>query len=44
MQSVLQKMFNKEALEFCTEHELWKIVAALEYQKKRGQNKMNDEF
>ncbi|WAU72879.1 gp16 family protein [Acinetobacter sp. TR11] len=33
---IAKKMFNKEALEFCTEHELWKIVAALEYQKKRG--------
>lgn len=32
---IAKKMFHKEALEFCTERELWKIVAALEYQKKR---------
>lgn len=33
---IAKKMFNKEALEFCTEHELWKIVAALEIKKRRA--------
>jgi len=33
-----KKMFKKEALEFCTENELWRIVAALEYQAERMQN------
>ncbi|MBF7683936.1 regulatory protein GemA [Acinetobacter sp. B5B] len=32
---IAKKMFKKEALEFCTESELWRIVAALEYKKKR---------
>lgn len=32
---IAKKMFNKEALEFCTEQQLWKIVAALEYNAKR---------
>ncbi len=30
-----KKMFQKEALEFCTENELWRIVAALEYKARR---------
>lgn len=34
---IAKKMFKKEALEFCTESELWRIVAALEYKKKRAQ-------
>lgn len=35
---IAKKMFKKEALEFCTESELHRIVAALEYQKKRPHN------
>lgn len=30
-----KKMFKKDQVQFCTEHELWKIVAALEINKKR---------
>ncbi|RSN77915.1 gp16 family protein [Acinetobacter haemolyticus] len=33
---IAKKMFHKEALEFCTERELWKIVAALEIKKRRA--------
>ena len=33
---IAKNMFKKEKLEFCTERELWKIVAALEYQKRRA--------
>lgn len=32
---IAKQMFQKEALEFCTENQLWRIVAALEYKKKR---------
>lgn len=32
---IAKNMFGKEALEFCTERQLWKIVAALEYHAKR---------
>lgn len=32
---ISKQMFQKEALEFCTENQLWRIVAALEYRKKR---------
>ncbi|HAV4522537.1 TPA: regulatory protein GemA [Acinetobacter baumannii] len=32
---IAKRMFQKEALEFCTENELWRIVASLEYRKKR---------
>ena len=32
---IAKKMFQKEALEFCSEHELHKIVAALEYRARR---------
>ncbi|MBF7689599.1 gp16 family protein [Acinetobacter pollinis] len=32
---IAKKMFNKEALEFCSVNELYRIVAALEYKKKR---------
>lgn len=32
---IAKKMFGKEALEFCVESELYRIIAALEYQKKR---------
>lgn len=35
---IAKKMFKKEALEFCTESELHRIVAALEYRKKRLPN------
>ena len=35
---IAKKMFKKEALEFCTESELHRIVAALEYRKKRPHN------
>lgn len=31
-----KKMFEKEALEFCSVNELYRIVAALEYKKKRA--------
>lgn len=30
-----RNMFRKEQVQFCTEHQLWKIVAALEKDKKR---------
>lgn len=33
---IAKRMFQKEALEFCTENELWRIVASLEYRKKRA--------
>jgi len=33
---IAKRMFHKEALEFCTENELWRIVASLEYRKKRA--------
>lgn len=36
---IAKQMFQKEALEFCTENELWRIVAALEYKRKKQQNK-----
>jgi phage gp16-like protein len=32
---IAKKMFQKDALEFCNEHELHKIVAALEYRARR---------
>jgi phage gp16-like protein len=35
---IARRMFQKEALEFCTENELWRIVASLEYRKKRTSN------
>ena len=35
---IARRMFQKEALEFCTENELWRIVASLEYRKKRASN------
>lgn len=35
VKGMAKKMFDKEALEFCTERQLWKIVAALEYHVKR---------
>lgn len=35
---IAKQMFRKEALEFCTENELWRIVAALEYKAKRATN------
>lgn len=35
---IAKQMFQKEALEFCTENELWRIVAALEYKAKRAHN------
>ncbi|TCB83728.1 DUF1018 domain-containing protein [Acinetobacter sp. ANC 3791] len=35
---IAKKMFKKEALEFCSENELYRIVAALEYRKKRAQH------
>lgn len=35
---IAKKMFQKEALEFCTKNELHSIVAALEYKAKRAQN------
>lgn len=35
---IAKKMFFKEALEFCTQNELHRIIAALEYQKKRRLN------
>ncbi|OTG87680.1 GemA protein [Acinetobacter sp. ANC 4558] len=35
---IAKQMFQKEALEFCTENELWRIVAALEYKSKRADN------
>lgn len=34
---IAKQMFQKEALEFCTNNELWRIVAALEYKMKRAQ-------
>lgn len=36
--AIAEQMFNKEALEFCTKKELYRIVAALEYKKKRTQD------
>lgn len=36
--AIAKQMFNKEALEFCTKKELYRIVAALEYKKKRTQD------
>ncbi|MBK0062404.1 MULTISPECIES: gp16 family protein [unclassified Acinetobacter] len=30
-----RKMFKKDQVQFCTEYELWKVVAALEINKKR---------
>lgn len=30
-----KNMFGKEQIQFCTEHQLWKIVAALEKDKQR---------
>ena len=35
---IAKQMFQKEALEFCTENQLWRIVAALEYKKKRTED------
>ena len=35
---IAKQMFQKDALEFCTENELWRIVAALEYKAKRANN------
>ena len=35
---IAKQMFQKEALEFCAENELWRIVAALEYKAKRATN------
>jgi len=35
---IAKQMFQKDALEFCTENQLWRIVAALEYKKKRTDN------
>ncbi len=34
-----KNMFGKERVQFCTEHQLWKIVAALEKDKQRRANK-----
>lgn len=34
-----RKMFGKESIEFCSPAELYKIVAALEYAKKRREKK-----
>ena len=38
VKGIAKQMFQKEALEFCTENELWRIVAALEYKAKRATN------
>lgn len=35
---IAKQMFQKEALEFCTENELWRIVAALEYKAQKVRN------
>ena len=35
---IAKQMFQKEALEFCTENELWRIVAALEYKARKVRN------
>lgn len=35
---IAKQMFRKEALEFCTENELWRIVAALEYKAQKVRN------
>ncbi|ENX20171.1 hypothetical protein F892_03094 [Acinetobacter vivianii] len=34
-----RNMFKKDQVQFCTEYELWKIVAALEINKKRSASK-----
>lgn len=35
---IAKQMFRKEALEFCTENELWRIVASLEYKARKVRN------
>lgn len=37
-----RRMFGKDALEFCTADELWRIVAALEKDKQRRRSRESD--